>query len=110
MDPVLTALGIVAEGVAAELAQQLVRHRRPGRRDEVTPTKAGRLLKDAAKRLEHVSIRGLPRPEEIAALAKLPQLARLTVHGVGTDTASDADALHGLHQTLPHVAVDLVYS
>jgi hypothetical protein len=33
------------------------------------------------RRLRHVGIRGTPRPDEVAALARLPHLERLTLHG-----------------------------
>lgn len=43
--------------------------------------------------LEHVSVRGLPRPDEVAALARLPALRRLTIHDPGTDDLSNLSSL-----------------
>lgn len=52
--------------------------------------------------LEQVSVRGLPRPDEVDALAKLPQLGQLTLLGV--DASSE---LADLRTALPHVEIRL---
>lgn len=51
--------------------------------------------------LEHVSVRGVPRQEEVRALAELPALRALTIK----DPATDDPNLSGVRSALPHVQI-----
>lgn len=52
---------------------------------------------------EHLSIRGVPRPDEVQALAKLPALTRLTIAEAETPGGG---GLTDLRTALPNVEID----
>jgi len=93
MDPVLTALGIVAEGLAAELAQHVARHRFRGRGDQITTARAARMMKGSADRLAGAlrhELAGVPEHEWHAAVAAVRDSVA-AVTPLGLDEALDLE-------------------